>query len=129
MHLGFQVQSMSVLSEQLVKISMNSNNPNLPESLFRNIVDNAMDSVIVFDSGGGVRYWNCAAARTLGFSNYSCSRSVFDLIADTYERELLKEDFQQFIKTGNSRSAQFVGGQSLRSRWFKHLGRFLLDEH
>lgn len=81
---------------------MNSKNSQLTEGLFSRIVDNAPNSVIVFDSAGCVRYWNRAAQRALEFSDQSYGKNVFDLIEDPLERLRFKDDFERFRVEGAS---------------------------
>jgi diguanylate cyclase (GGDEF)-like protein/PAS domain S-box-containing protein len=80
---------------------------------FRAIGDNALDAIVISDSGGRVAYWNPAAERTFGFTAMEImGRSIHDLLAPPRNREKAGERYAHFAATGEGE----VPGRTLRLR-------------
>lgn len=87
---------------------------------FRAMGENALDAIIISDSGGRVVYWNPAAERTFGFTaEETIGRSVHHLLAPPLDREKASHRYAVFAAAGQGE----VLGKTLRLKALRKDGR------
>jgi PAS domain S-box-containing protein len=78
----------------------------MEDETYRQIVDGALDAIVVADAGGTIRYWNAGAEATFGFASGEAIGHSLDLIIPEAQRHRHWEGYRQVMATGATQYAE-----------------------